>query len=228
MKSCPGCVGAAIVGLGIAATWHGSPRALAVLDDKPAVGPALAPATPPSSNPATPTPAEPPKAPKDGAYVLDYTLNRIDGKPEALSVYQGKVVLIVNVASLCGYTSQYEGLQALYSSKKDDGFVVLGFPANNFGSQEPGKNEEIAKFCMSKFSVTFPMFEKISVLPPDQHPLYKKLAEQPAPIGGDPKWNFTKFLVDRSGKVVARYESRVRPDDAAMAAKIDELLKAKP
>ncbi len=167
-------------------------------------------------------------ASKDPAYVLGYTLKRIDGTPQKLEDYKGKVILIVNTASKCGYTPQYAGLQSLYESKMVDGLVVLGFPANNFGSQEPGTNVEIREFCSSKFSVTFPMFEKISVKGDDQHPLYKTLAAQPAPIGGEPKWNFTKFLVDRSGRVVARYEPKTAPNDPALLAQIDALLKSAP
>lgn len=167
-----------------------------------------------------------PAQPGKESSVLDFTVNRIDGTAQKLSDYKGKVVLIVNVASGCGYTPQYAGLEKLYEARKGAGLVVLGFPANDFGKQEPGTNEEIAEFCTSKFGVSFPMFEKIAVTGPDQHALYKLLASQPAPVGGDPKWNFTKFLIDRSGKVVGRYDSKVKPDDAALNAKIDELLAA--
>lgn len=160
----------------------------------------------------------------DAAYVLGYTMNRIDGASESLDAYKGKVVLMVNVASQCGYTKQYTGLEKLYREKMDSGFVVLGFPANNFRGQEPGTNEEIAKFCSSKYNVTFPMFEKISVTGADAHPLYKQLA---GAAGGEPQWNFTKYLVGRDGKVVAKFDSNVKPDDAALTAKIDELLSAK-
>lgn len=159
---------------------------------------------------------------------LDFTMNRIDGATQALSEYKGKVVLMVNVASQCGLTPQYEALEALYKSKKDAGLVVLGFPANNFGGQEPGTNSEIAQFCTAKFGVSFPMFEKISVKGEDQHPLYKMLSSLPAPLGGDPKWNFTKFVIDRSGKVVARFEPKTKPDDPALIAQIDALLSEKP
>lgn len=161
------------------------------------------------------------------AHVLGFTLDDIDGKPQNLEQYKGKVVLIVNVASRCGYTRQYEGLQKLYAEKKDAGLVVLGFPSNDFGNQEPGTNEEIKEFCSGKYSVTFPMFSKIAVTGEQAHPLYKKLASQPAPLGGAPQWNFTKFLVDRSGKVVSRYESRSKPDDPQFIKRIDELLEAK-
>ena len=174
----------------------------------------------------TPVPASAERSP-ESAMVLGYTMNMIDGTPKNLSDYKGKVVMIVNVASRCGYTPQYAALQSVYEERKDKGLVILGFPANNFGAQEPGTNAEIASFCTSKFGVGFPMFEKIDVSGPNQHPLYKQLASQPAPVGGDPKWNFTKFLVDRSGKVVARYEPKSRPDDPALLARIDELLAAK-
>jgi len=168
-----------------------------------------------------------PKEEEDPAYVLGFTVKRIDGTLESLEAYKGKVLLFVNVASECGYTPQYEGLEKLYREKKDAGFVVLGFPANNFGGQEPGENKQIAEFCSTKFGVTFPMFEKISVAGQDQHELYRKFAAQPAPIGGDPKWNFTKFLVDRTGRVAARFEPKVKPDDAELLRRIDELLAQK-
>ena len=162
----------------------------------------------------------------DPAYVLGFTLNRIDGTPQKLEEYKGKVVMLVNVASKCGLTkSQYPGLEKLYESKKDAGLVILGFPANNFGGQEPGTNDEIASFCTGSYGVSFPMFEKISVKGDDAHDLYKRLAAQPAPIGGEPQWNFTKFIVDRSGKVVARFEPKVAPDAPEVTAKLEELLK---
>src|SRR5262245_55844009 len=173
-----------------------------------------------------------PKAPsessgKQDAAVLSYKMKLIDGKEQDLAAYKGKVVVIVNVASKCGYTPQYESLQKLYESKKDKGLVILGFPANNFKEQEPGTNEEIAKFCKDKYQVTFPMFEKISVKGADQHALYKQLAAQPAPIGGDPKWNFTKFVVDKKGNVVARFDAKKRDGlEPELLAKIDELLAA--
>jgi len=185
------------------------PAAPKPADTKPAAEPAAKPASTPSA---------------DSRFVLGETVKSIDGKDVKLADYTGKVVMIVNVASNCGYTKQYEGLQKLYEQKKDKGFVILGFPANNFNSQEPGTNEEIAKFCESKFSVTFPMFAKISVKGTDQHPLFKKLSNQPAPVGGDPKWNFTKFVIDRDGHAVARFDSSTTPEDKALVAKVDELL----
>jgi glutathione peroxidase len=158
--------------------------------------------------------------------VLEYTLNSIDGQPAPLAQYKGKVVLIVNVASRCGYTPQYEGLEAIYRKYKDQGFVILGFPANNFGGQEPGTNEEIKTFCSSKYNVTFPMYAKISVKGDDQAPLYQFLtSKQTNPAsGGEIKWNFTKFLVDRDGKVVARFESAVTPQSADVTGAIEKAL----
>ena len=157
--------------------------------------------------------------------IYDFTMKDIDGKDVSLGDYKGKVLLVVNVATLCGNTPQYEALEKLYEANKDKGLVVLGFPANEFGQQEPGTNQEIKEFCSAKFNVTFPMFEKIIVKGEGTAPLFAKLAAQPAPIGGEPKWNFTKFLVDRTGNVIARYESKTTPEDNALNAKIDELLK---
>lgn len=157
-------------------------------------------------------------------YVLGYEMETIEGEKKKLDAYRGKVVLMVNVASECGFTPQYEGLEEMYRKYKKDGLVVIGFPANNFGAQEPGTNAEIAQFCSSKFDVTFPMMAKISVKGKDAHPLYKQLAAQPAPVGGEPEWNFDKFLVNRKGEVVARFKSRVTPEDPALLKKIQELL----
>ncbi len=187
---------------------------------------------PEKAPPAHPAPASKPQpaARPEGAAgsVLHYKMKLIDGKEQDLSAYKGKVVLIVNVASKCGYTGQYEPLEKLYKAKKDQGLVILGFPANNFGGQEPGTNEEVAKFCKDKFDVTFPMFEKISVKGDDAHALYKELAGLAAPLGGEPKWNFTKFVVDREGKVVARFDAKKRGGlEDGLAEKVDELLKAK-
>jgi len=142
------------------------------------------------------------------AYVLGFEMERIEGETVTLEDYKGKVILMVNVASKCGYTPQYEGLEALYQEHKDAGLVVMGFPANNFGRQEPGSNAEILEFCESRYSVTFPMFAKISVAGEDTHPLYQKLAEN---AGGAPRWNFTKYLIDRKGNVVQKFESGVKP-----------------
>jgi glutathione peroxidase len=147
----------------------------------------------------------------------------ITGDTVSLKDFEVKVVLVVNTASRCGFTKQYSGLEELYREKKDEGFVIIGFPANNFGGQEPGSNEEILNFCVTKFDVTFPMMAKISVKGNDKHPLYKYLTEQ-SPFPGEIGWNFNKFLLDKKGKVAARYESKVAPDDPQLLAKIDELL----
>src|SRR4029077_20304482 len=163
-----------------------------------------------------------------GSGVYTFTLNSIDGKPAPLAEYKGKVVLLVNVASQCGYTQQYSALQALYEKYKDQGFVILGFPANNFGAQEPGTNEEIKTFCSRKYNVTFPMYSKVSVKGDDQTPLYRYLTKQTGPsIAGDIKWNFTKFLVDRNGNVVERFESAVTPDSKEVVSAVEKQLSQK-
>lgn len=158
--------------------------------------------------------------------VYNFTLNSIDGKPAPLAEYKGKVVLIVNVASQCGYTPQYSALEAIYEKYKGQGFVIVGFPANNFGAQEPGTNEEIKTFCTRKYSVTFPMYSKISVKGADQAPLYAYLTKDTGPgIAGDIKWNFTKFLVDKDGKVIQRFEPAVTPDSKEVTSAIEKQLK---
>jgi glutathione peroxidase len=158
--------------------------------------------------------------------IYSFTLKSIDGTPAPLGDYKGKVVLLVNVASQCGFTPQYSALESVYEKYKDRGFVILGFPANNFGAQEPGTNEEIKTFCTRKYSVTFPMYSKISVKGADQDPLYTYLTKQtPSGISGEIKWNFTKFLVDRDGKVVQRFESAVKPDSNELVSAIEKELK---
>ncbi|MGA7412306.1 MAG: glutathione peroxidase [Bryobacteraceae bacterium] len=160
------------------------------------------------------------------ASVYDYTLNSIDGTPTPLANFKGKVVLLVNVASRCGYTPQYTGLEALYEKYKDQGFVIVGFPANNFGAQEPGTNEEIKTFCKSKYSVTFPMMAKVSVKGDDTTPLYQFLTTKANPAtDGEIKWNFTKFLVDKDGNVIARFEPKVTPEDPALVGAVEKALK---
>ena len=148
-------------------------------------------------------------------------LKDIDGKETSLAAFKGKVLLIVNVASQCGYTPQYEGLEALHRKYKDRGFAVLGFPCNDFGAQEPGSEAEIKQFCASRYSVSFPMFSKLHVKGPDQHPLYAALTSGGAPV----KWNFGKFLIDKDGKSIARYDSGTEPDDAKLIAAIEEALR---
>lgn len=142
--------------------------------------------------------------------VYDFTLDDIDGQPVSLSRFRGKVLLLVNTASFCGNTPQYADLQKMYEKYRDQGLEILAFPANNFGRQEPGTNEEIKNFCYTKYSLTFPLFGKISVKGPDKHPLYRYLTEQ-SPFPGEVEWNFQKYLVDRSGRVIARYHHRTKP-----------------
>lgn len=159
--------------------------------------------------------------------VLDFKAKDIDGKNVKLSKYKGKVLLIVNTASECGYTPQYEGLQAIYEKYQAKGFYVLGFPANNFKGQEPGKDAEIKEFCTSKYKVTFPMFSKISVKGDDQNPIYKFLTgkETNPNFAGEITWNFNKFLVDKNGKVVARFASKDKPESDAVIQAIEKELK---
>jgi glutathione peroxidase len=153
--------------------------------------------------------------------IYEFTMNSIDGKPLPLADFKGKVMLIVNVASKCGYTPQYEGLEAVYEKYKEQGLVIVGFPANNFLAQEPGTNEEIKTFCSTKYNVKFPLYSKISVKGEDKAPLYQFLTE----TGGDIKWNFTKFLIDRNGKVIARFEPAVTPQSPEVTAAIEKALK---
>ncbi len=159
--------------------------------------------------------------------VHEFTLNSIDGKPAALSAYKGKVLLLVNVASKCGYTPQYAGLQSLYAKYKDKGLVIIGVPANNFGGQEPGSNEEIKTFCTRTYNVTFPVMAKVSVKGSDATPLYQYLTDKAAnpAVGGDVRWNFTKFLVGKDGKPVQRFEPGVTPDSPELAMAIEKALK---
>src|ERR1700720_1135588 len=160
-----------------------------------------------------------------GSGVYNFTLNSIDGKPSPLANYKEKVVLLVNVGSQCGYTPQYSALEAIYEKYKDQGFVILGFPANNFGAQEPGTNEEIKTFCTRKYSVTFPMYSKISVKGSDQAPLYAYLTKETgAGIAGEIQWNFPKFLVDRDGKGAQRFEPAITPDSKEVTAAIEKQL----
>jgi glutathione peroxidase len=156
--------------------------------------------------------------------VYDFTLNSIDGATAPLSGFKGKVVLLVNVASKCGYTPQYAGLEKLYEAYKDKGFVIVGVPANDFGKQEPGTNEEIKTFCSRNYSVTFPMMSKVSVKGSDKTPLYQYLTDTSAKTGGEIKWNFTKFLVDRKGNIISRFEPAVTPDSPDMVKAVEQAL----
>ncbi|MCG3148701.1 MAG: Thioredoxin/glutathione peroxidase BtuE [Verrucomicrobiae bacterium] len=151
----------------------------------------------------------------------------IDKKDTTLGAYKGKVLLVVNVASKCGYTKQYAGLEALYQKYKGQGMVVLGFPCNQFGSQEPGTNEEIKKFCSTKYNVTFPLFDKIEVNGPNRHPLYTALAGKESPFPGDIKWNFNKFLIGRDGKILQRFDSKAAPESPEVTAAVEAALAAK-
>lgn len=182
--------------------------------------------------------------------IYDIQVNRITGEPATLAEFRGKVLLIVNVASQCGLTSQYDGLEKIYSRYRDRGFEVLGFPANDFAGQEPGSNQEIATFCQSTFGASFPMFEKMEVTGPNAHPLYRALtAAKPTAEIADPGfragldsflkssgattrplpeilWNFEKFLVDREGNIIARFAPDMLPEDARITAAIEKALQA--
>ena len=159
--------------------------------------------------------------------IYDFVLKSIDGREVRLDLYRGKALLLVNVASQCGYTPQYEGLQKIYSKYKDQGFVVLGFPANNFGAQEPGTDQEIKTFCATRYKVTFPMFSKISVKGPDKDPLYKFLTEEKTDpkFAGEISWNFNKFLIDKNGNIIGRFESKDTPESDKLVAAIEQALK---
>ena len=168
----------------------------------------------PSSNPGT----------NGGGKVIDHTVKTIDGEEVSLARYRGKALLIVNTASECGLTPQYEQLEALQQKYESRGFTVLGFPCNDFGKQEPGDATDIKAFCSSKYQVTFPLFEKVRALG-DKSPLYRTLTEEVDPaLRGEIKWNFTKFLVDPTGKVVARFEPLVKPLDPQVTEQIEKVL----
>jgi glutathione peroxidase len=150
--------------------------------------------------------------------LLDRNMDTIHEKPQSLCEYAGKVVLVVNTASQCGYTPQYEGLEALYRKYRARGFVVLGFPSNDFGGQEPGSNKEIAAFCVNQYAIDFPMFSKTSLR---ENPLFRDLQKA---SGQAPRWNFHKYLIDRSGRQVASFDTRVDPADARLAAALERML----
>ena len=156
--------------------------------------------------------------------VHDFTLNSIDGQPAPLAAYKGKVVLLVNVASKCGFTPQYSALESTYEKYKDRGVVIVGIPANNFGAQEPVSNQEIKTFCSSKYHVTFPMMAKVSVKGDDITPLYQFLTDKSSnpQSGGEIKWNFTKFLIGPDGRVIARFEPEITPDSPLVTSAIEK------
>ncbi len=155
--------------------------------------------------------------------IYDLKVRTMEGAEKNLSDYKGKVLLIVNVASRCGYTPQYEGLEALYLKYKEKGFEVLAFPCNDFGGQEPGTNDEIRTFCESKYNITFTLFDKIKVLGEEKSPLYARLTENSEPAG-DIEWNFEKFIIDKSGNIVSRFRSKTKPESEEVTKTIETLL----
>lgn len=158
------------------------------------------------------------------APLLDHTLPTLMDKPQTLCQYEGKVLLVVNTASKCGYTPQYEGLEALYRRYRDQGLVVLGFPSNDFGSQEPGSNQEIASFCQINYGVSFPMFAKTGVTARNANAFYAQLGKR---TGKFPAWNFHKYLIDRSGHTVVSFDTKVEPADRQLVSEIERMLAAK-
>jgi glutathione peroxidase-family protein len=162
----------------------------------------------------------------DKKSIYDFTMDDVDSNPVTFEILRNKVILIVNVASKCGFTNQYKGLQDLFQEFRDDGFLILGFPANNFLKQEPGTNSEIKQFCSIKYNVSFPIFSKISVKGDDMSPLYKFLTDKETNprFSGKIKWNFTKFLVDRNGNIIDRFSPMTRPDSKKMRKRIGQLL----
>lgn len=158
--------------------------------------------------------------------VQDIPLKDIDGKDTSLKAYQGKVVLVVNVASKCGLTPQYKALEALYRKYKDQGLVIVGFPCNDFGAQEPGTPTEIKEFCSTKYDVTFPLMAKLHVKGSEQHPLYANLTGKDAKFPGEIEWNFGKFLISRDGTVTQRFSPKTTPDSTEVTAAIEQALKA--
>jgi len=158
--------------------------------------------------------------------IYDFKVKTIDGKDTSLAEYKGKVILIVNVASKCGFTNQYEGLQKLFDTYKGEDFIILGFPANNFMNQEPGTNEEIKNFCTINYGVTFPIFEKISVKGKDIHPLYEFLTSKKTnpDHGGSISWNFNKFLIGKDGRIIERFGSMTKPEDEKVISNIEKAL----
>jgi glutathione peroxidase len=171
---------------------------------------------------ATPAPSGAAESPCPA--ILDHKFANLMDEPVSLCQFQGKVLMIVNTASECGYTPQYEGLEKLYRRYRDKGFAVLGFPANDFGEQEPGSNKEIAQFCRVNYGITFPVFAKTPVVGAKANPLFKELA---AKTGKPPRWNFHKYLVDRTGQPVAVFESAVEPEDRQVTAQIEKLLEGR-
>jgi glutathione peroxidase len=162
-----------------------------------------------------------------GLSLYDISLKDIDGKVSSLKSYKGQVLLVVNVASKCGFTPQYSGLEALYQKYQSKGFKVLGFPCNDFGAQEPGSNQEIKRFCSTRYQVSFPLYDKLHVKGPEQHPLYAALTGKDSPRPGEVKWNFGKFLIGRDGRLIERFESKVAPDAPELVQAIEAALAEK-
>ena len=159
--------------------------------------------------------------------LYDIPLKDIDGKPTSLAAYKGKVLLIVNVASKCGNTPQYAALEAMQKKYESKGFTVLGFPCNDFAGQEPGSAEQIKEFCSSTYSVTFPLFEKLHVKGPEQHPLYAALTGKDSPVPGPIDWNFAKFVIGRDGKIITRFKASVKPDTEQVTSAVEQAIAAK-
>ncbi len=181
--------------------------------------------TSPMAPAAAEAPPEPAPTPPQGELVIDHQVQTLQGETIKLDKFRGNVLLIVNTASECGYTPQYQGLEKIYEKYKARGFVIVGFPSNDFGQQEPGTAEDIKTFCEKNYGVTFPMMAKVHAKGPEIAPIYKTLTQDtPEGIKGDVKWNFTKFLVDKDGKVVARFESKVTPESAEVTGAIEKLL----
>jgi glutathione peroxidase len=164
-------------------------------------------------------------SPVQAASLYDFTVQSIEGDSVSLSRYENQVLLVVNVASQCGYTPQYRDLEKLFKEYRQKGFAILAFPANNFGGQEPGTNGEIKDFCERNYGVTFDLFSKISVLGTDQHPLYKYLTSQNPEFAGDVKWNFEKFLISRDGRIVGRFRSAVKPFSEELIAALERAIR---
>jgi glutathione peroxidase len=184
-------------------------------------------AAPAAAGAPSPTPVPVAAAPEQQEVepVIDHTVESLAGKPVKLSDYRGSVLLIVNVASECGYTPQYAGLEKVYEKYADRGLVVIGFPSNDYGAQEPGSADEIQQFCEKNYGVKFPIMAKVHAKGPEKAPIYKTLTEETGEgIKGEVKWNFTKFLVDTNGKIVARFEPKVEPESAELTGAIEKLL----
>jgi glutathione peroxidase len=181
--------------------------------------------TSPPPSPATVAPSVQSAPAVQGEPVIDHQVQTLQGETIKLDKFRGNAMLIVNTASECGFTPQYKGLEAVYEKYKDRGFVIVGFPSNDFGGQEPGSAEQIKSFCEKNYGVTFPLMAKVHAKGPEIAPIYKTLTQDtPAGIKGDVKWNFTKFLIDKDGKVVARFEPNVTPDSKEVSEAIEKIL----